>query len=348
MTYRHTQDAAIAAAKSGFSRATGYRIEDDPRLPSQKKAPRGRRRPDPLADVWDGEIVPILKSAPGIRAIAVLEEIRRRHPEIAAGIRRTLERRIRTWRALVGPEQDVIFRQEHEPGRLGLSDFTDTSVLGITVAGVVLGHRLYHFRLAFSGFEHAHVVLGGESFVALAEGLQNALWALGGAPREHRSDSLSAAFCNLDRDAQEDLTLRYQGLMRHYDMNRPGTTWVLPTRMAPLRVRTGISRRRWRTHCSCVAAETSTTWTPTAVSSTRSSADATPTIASGSSWSGRRSLRYPSAGRLITRRRSSPSRRVAASSCAASSTRRRRGSLAIACACISTMTGSSASSAQLR
>jgi hypothetical protein len=217
MTYRHTQDAAIAAAKSGFSRATGYRIEDDPRLPSQKKAPRGRRRPDPLAEVWDGEIVPMLKSAPGIRAIAVLEEIRRRHPEIAAGIR-TLERRIRTWRALVGPELDVIFRQEHEPGRLGLSDFTDTSVLGVTVSGVVLGHRLYHFRLAFSGFEHAHVVLGGESFVALAEGLQNALWALGGAPREHRSDSLSAAFCNLDRDAQEDLTLRYQGLMRHYDM----------------------------------------------------------------------------------------------------------------------------------
>ena len=190
MIYRHSKNPTIAAAKSGFSRATGYRIEDDPRLPSQKKAPRGRRRPDPLAEVWDGEIVPILKSAPGIRAIAVLEEIRRRHPEIAASIRRTLERRMRTWRALAGPELDVIFRQEHEPGRLGLSDFTDTSVLGVTVAGVVLGHRLYHFRLAFSGFSHAHVVLGGESFVALAEGLQNALWALGGAPREHRSDSL--------------------------------------------------------------------------------------------------------------------------------------------------------------
>jgi hypothetical protein len=83
MIYRHSKDAAIAAAKSGFSRATGYRIEDDPRLPSQKKAPGGRRRADPLAEVWDGEIVPILKSAPGIRAIAVLEEIRRRHPEIA-------------------------------------------------------------------------------------------------------------------------------------------------------------------------------------------------------------------------------------------------------------------------
>ncbi len=218
MSYRQSHKTAIAAAKSGFSKATAYRIEDDPRLPSQKKAPRSRRRPDPLAEVWDGEIVPILKSAPGIRAIAVLEEIRRRHPEIAPGIRRTLERRMRTWRALIGPEQDVIFRQEHEPGRLGLSDFTDTSALGVTVAGVVLGHRLYHFRLAFSGFEHAHVVLGGESFVALAEGLQNALWALGGAPREHRSDSLSAAYCNLDRAAQEDLTSRYQGFMRHYDM----------------------------------------------------------------------------------------------------------------------------------
>ena len=94
------------------------------------------------------------------------------------------------------------------------------------VAGILLEHRLYHFRLAFSGFAHAHVVLGGESFTALAEGLQNALWALGGVPLEHRSDSLSAAFRNLDREAQEDLTQRYQGLMRHYAMtpsrNNPG------------------------------------------------------------------------------------------------------------------------------
>src|SRR3979490_1154107 len=130
MTYRLYNDATIAAAKSGFSRATGYRTMDDPRLPSQKRTPRGRRRPDPLAAVWDDEIVPILKAAPGIRAIAVLEEIRRRHPEITAHIRRTLERRMRAWRALAGPERDVIFRQEHAPGQLGLSDFTDTSELG--------------------------------------------------------------------------------------------------------------------------------------------------------------------------------------------------------------------------
>src|SRR5271170_1337607 len=108
MKLRHNHSPAIAGAKAGFSTAAAYRFEKDPRLPSQRKTRRGRRRADPLAEVWDSEIVPILKSAPGIRAIAVLDEIRRRHPEINAGIRRTLERRMRRWRALAGPEQDVI------------------------------------------------------------------------------------------------------------------------------------------------------------------------------------------------------------------------------------------------
>src|SRR5271169_6372613 len=70
-------------------------VDADPRLPSQKKAPRDRRRPDPLAGVWDSEIVPMLMAAPGIRAVAIFEEMCRRHPEIGQGVRRTLERRIR-------------------------------------------------------------------------------------------------------------------------------------------------------------------------------------------------------------------------------------------------------------
>ncbi len=111
-----------------------------------------------------------------------------------------------------------MFRQTHEAGRMGLSDFTEMGDLGVTVLGAALDHRLYHFRLVCSGFEHAHVILGGESYVALAEGLQNALWALGGAPREHRSDSLSAAFRNLDAEAREDLTSRYDALCAHYLM----------------------------------------------------------------------------------------------------------------------------------
>ena len=115
------------------------------------------------------------------------------------------------------PSRDVIFRQEYPPGRMGLSDFSDMGGLGITIAGEPFEHRLYHFRLPFSGFEHAHVVLGGE---------KNALWALGGVPEQHRSDRLSAAFCNLDRDAQAGLTRRYEELCAHYGMtpsrNNPG------------------------------------------------------------------------------------------------------------------------------
>jgi transposase InsO family protein len=226
MKSRQIHHIAVAAAKAGVSIATAYRIETDPRLPSQKTMPRGRRRPDPLANVWDSEIVPMLEAAPGVRAVAIFEEISRRHLDLPTGVRRTLERRVARWRALNGPSRDVMFRQEHPPGRMGLSDFTDMNDLGVTIAGVPLRHRIYHFRLAFSGFAHAHVVLGGESFVALAEGLQNALWALGGVPEQHRSDSLSAAFRNVDRDMQEDLTRRYEELCAHYGMaptrNNPG------------------------------------------------------------------------------------------------------------------------------
>ncbi|MDW5318395.1 IS21 family transposase [Rhizobium sp. PL01] len=218
MKLRQTHSIAVAAAKSSISSATAYRIDSDNRLPSQKKLPRERRRPDPLVNIFDAEVVPILQSSPGIRSVALYDEMLRRHPELGMGIRRTLERRISAWRAMLGQDQEVIFRQIHEPGKLGQSDFTDMDSIGIRVAGVPLDHLLYHFRLVWSGFEHAHVILGGESFVALAEGLQNALWSVGGTPLNHRTDSLSAAFRNLDKDAKQDLTQRYEQLCAHYLM----------------------------------------------------------------------------------------------------------------------------------
>jgi len=215
----HTQ--RVAAARSGLSERTGRRIEHDPRLPSQKTAERPLRRQvaDPLGGLWESDILPLLTARPGLRPVTLLEEMQARHPDRDWDrLRRTLERRVRAWRAEHGSECEVIFRQDHPPGQQGLSDFTDMADLGIRIAGEALAHRLYHFVLAYSGWEHAEVVLGGESFTALANGLQNALWALGGAPAEHRSDSLSAAFRNLDRDAVEDQTRRYEALCAHYKM----------------------------------------------------------------------------------------------------------------------------------
>jgi len=129
MKLRQEHRVEVAAAKASLSRATAYRIEKNPQLPSQVKTPLGRRRPDPLADIFDSEVVPLLKAAPGIRPVAVFEEMLRRHPDLSEGVRRTMERRIRAWRAINGDEQEVIFRQVHEPGRLGLSDFTNMNEL---------------------------------------------------------------------------------------------------------------------------------------------------------------------------------------------------------------------------
>ncbi len=217
---RHRKDglAVETAAKAGFSRATGYRLEADRRLPSEKRKPRGSRRPDPLGGLFERVAAPLLERNPKLRAVAVFEELRRLHPELPASTRRTVERRVREWKALHGPEREVVFVQKHRPGRRGYSDFTAMAKLGVTVAGEPLRHMLYRFRLPYSGFEHARVVLGGESWTALAEGLQEALWTLGGAPAEHRTDSLSAAFRNLSQEAAEDQTRRYEALCAHYRM----------------------------------------------------------------------------------------------------------------------------------
>ena len=229
MEFRRQHPQRIAAARSGLSERTGRRIESDPRLPSQKAAERPLRRQtvDPLGGLWESDILPLLTSRPGLRPVTLLDEMQLRHPDRDwTRLRRTLERRVRAWRAEHGPAREVIFRQDHPPGQQGLSEFTDMADLGISVGGEPLAHRLYHFVLAYSGWEHAEPVLGGESFSALACGLQNALWTLGGAPAEHRSDSLSAAFRNLDRDVAEDQTGRYEALCQHYKMaatrNNPG------------------------------------------------------------------------------------------------------------------------------
>lgn len=162
MKSRLTESMPVAAAQAGMSLASAYRIENDTRLPSQKALPRGRRRPDPLINIFDPEVVPMLQAAPGLRPIAIFEEMQRRHPELPDCVRRTLERRIRQWRALNGQDREVIFRQVQEPGRMGLSDFTEMGDLAVRVLGVELDHRLYHFRLACSGFEHVHHLGWGE------------------------------------------------------------------------------------------------------------------------------------------------------------------------------------------
>jgi hypothetical protein len=148
MTFRQADGPTVAAAKAAISPATAYRFEQDRWLPSTIQTARTRRRPDPLAGFFDAEVVPLLTASPELRVVAIFEEMLRRHPHLSPGARRTLERRVRLWRAQHGADQEVIFRQVHEPGRMGLSDFTDRADLAVIIGGEPLTHRLYHFRLA--------------------------------------------------------------------------------------------------------------------------------------------------------------------------------------------------------
>ncbi len=208
----------VAAAQAGFSERSARNIEKK-EYGQPRRERHWRTRPDPFESVWNKDLVPLLEQSPGLQAITLLEHIQNKYEgQFPDKLLRTLQRRVRKWKALHGPEKEVIFRQNQPPGWQGLSDFTHMGKLSITIRGEKLDHMLYHYRLAFSGWEYAQVILGGESFSALAEGVQTALWLSGGAPETHRTDSLSAAFKNLSNCEKEDLTARYEELCAHYGM----------------------------------------------------------------------------------------------------------------------------------
>lgn len=205
-----------AAAKAGISERSARRIERGRERVVER---HWRTRADPFEAVWSKELVGLLEQHPQLSATTLLEYLQEHYPgEYPDSLKRTLQRRVKRWRALHGQSKAVMFTQRHEPGVQGLSDFTELKGVVVRIQGEALRHLLYHFRLVYSGWCFVKVVLGGESFTALAEGLQEALWRLGAVPHEHRTDSLSAAYRNLDADQVEDLTQSYESLCSHYTM----------------------------------------------------------------------------------------------------------------------------------
>jgi len=209
----------VAADAVGISVRSAQRIDRGELQPEGQQQQRGRHwrtRADPLAEVWDSVLVPMLEKAPQLEPQTLLLHLEQIRPgEEWFRRKRTLQRRVEQWRALHGPAQEVMFLQAHRAGVLGISDFTLLKGEPITIAGQVLEHRLFHFRLPYSGWCHVEVIHGGESFVALSEALQNALALCGGVPAEHRTDSLSACFRNRDGSYAGDYTSRYRELCAH-------------------------------------------------------------------------------------------------------------------------------------
>lgn len=205
----------IAATKAGFSRRSATRIENQKPIDRQEEQLQTFSSSHIFTKVWESHILPLLIEEPQIQAKTIFLQLQESFPdEYPDGCLRTLQRHIQTWKALNGSSKEVMFRQAPPPGWQGISDFTDCGKLNVTIQGALFPHILYHFRLAFSLWEDGFVITGGESYPALAEGLQKALLTLGGVPETHRTDSLSAAYKNLSE--KEDFTKAYKEFCDHF------------------------------------------------------------------------------------------------------------------------------------
>lgn len=218
--------ARTAAATAGVSERTGRRMEHDSdwRGVGQRPKRTYKTRIDPFAAVWDSEMVPLLITAPQLQAQTLLRNVQADHPgAFPDSLLRTLQRRVRLWRAKDGPDTVLCFPQQAIPGQQALFDFTVMDSLQITLAGEPFPHRLGHIRLRWSGFAYAEVIVGGESFTAVASTMRHGLECFGGAPETIRTDSLSAAYRNLRMedarvDAEQDITQAYDDFCTHYGM----------------------------------------------------------------------------------------------------------------------------------
>lgn len=207
---------ALAAAKAGMTPKTALKYRKTGQLPSQMMQEHlWRTRPDPFVDKW-AWMVELLVTNPGLEAKTIFDYLQRENPgKYQDGQLRTLQRRIRHWKATEGPSKEVFFPQIHYPGDLGASDFTHMTSLGITIQGMPFNHMAYHFVLTYSNWENVSVCYS-ESFESLSVGLQNALWELGGVPQRHRTDRMTLA---VHQDGNpEKYTARYMALMRHHDI----------------------------------------------------------------------------------------------------------------------------------
>jgi hypothetical protein len=206
----------LAAAKADMDEKTARKYRSLGKLPQEVRGGHvWRTREDAFDNVWAG-VEEKLRINPGLEAKTLFEDLQRRYPgRFGNGQLRTLQRRVKIWRALQGPPREVFFPQVHKPGELCQSDFTSMNSLGVTIQRQPFEHLLYHFVLTYSNWE-AGTICFSESFESLSEGLQNALWELGGVPEGHRTDRFSAAVQKPDQP--EEFTQRYRALLGHYGL----------------------------------------------------------------------------------------------------------------------------------
>ena len=247
---------AQSADKANMDEKTARKYRRLGRLPSEVAPERTwRTREDPFAEVWP-EVHEQLQEAPGLEAKTLFAWLQTKYPgKFDDSQLRSFQRGVKRWRATAGPAKEVFFSQVHHPGRLCASDFTHMKSLAVTIGGQPFDHLVYHFVLTYSNWESITICFS-ESFESLSEGLQNAVWELGGVPQRHRTDRMSLAVNNASgREGVHRAVHGAAGLLRAWRWRRSSPR--SRTRTATSSNRTGGSRRRWSRPCCCVAAGTS-------------------------------------------------------------------------------------------
>lgn len=213
-----TQEAAAAAA--GMSVRSARQWKSGP-LPSASRKPRSwRTRKDPFDEVWQSEIVPLLRTDTlgRLEATTILEHLQGRFPDrFDDGQLRSLQRRIRDWRALEGPAKEVFFEQVHEVGREAAVDFTHCDGLEVLIAGEPFEHLLFDMVLPASGRTETMIAYG-ESFEALVAGLDRCFQRIGGVPHVLRMDNMSAATHDLRIKRGRAVNERFQAVLDHFGL----------------------------------------------------------------------------------------------------------------------------------
>jgi hypothetical protein len=224
MKYSKTLTQEAAAAKAGMSVRTARKyIKQGGWMVKPKEWKWRQTHKDAFADVWP-EVQAMLEVDSGLQGQTLMQWLIDQHPqEFRWNQLRTLQRRIRRWTALNGPDRDIKFPQEHIPGRQSQSDWTNANELNVTIAGEAFPHMLYHFMLPFSRWETAFIS-HSESFETLTSGFARAVSELGAVAHEHRTDNLSAAVNN--HGNRHVFNERWAAFLGHYDVtpskNNPG------------------------------------------------------------------------------------------------------------------------------
>ena len=207
---------AQSAARANMDEKTARKYRRLGRLPSEVAPERAwRTRIDPFVEVWP-EVHELLQEAPGLEAKTLFVSLQTKYPNKFDDTQlRSFQRGVKRWRATAGPAKEVFFSQVHHPGRLCASDFTHMKSLAVTIGGQPFDHLVYHWVLTYSNWESITICFS-ESFESLSEGLQNAVWELGGVPQRHRTDRMSLAVNNAS--TEKEFTRRYTGLLGYYGM----------------------------------------------------------------------------------------------------------------------------------